>query len=399
MQQQHTNVVALLLLLLITPCLAEAQKKELSQAQAYIKSGKDLDKAEKLMTDLLKKDATNKDNKKIYLTWFEAVSKQYEQANERLYLKQKQDTAVFFALARRLFTVGETLDSVDMRPDKKGRIDPEYRQKHAERLNALRSNLYNGGIFFVRRSDWRQAQDYFETYIDCQRQPLFSGYDYLHTDTRMAEAAYWATYCGYRQHDAVVTLRHRELALQDSTKAPFTLMYVAEARRWLNDGELYLETLQKGFGRFPRFYYFFPRLMDEYNSRGRYDDALATTEAALAADSTNQLFLFAKSAALLSLQRYEEAAQLCDRLIVLNDTMAAAYLNAGTAYMNMALKLDPRKDKKQLRATYQKARTYMERYRQLAPDDKDKWAPALYRIYLNLNMGKQFDEIDLLLRR
>ena len=40
----------------------------------------------------------------------------------------------------------------------------------------------------------------------------------------------------------------------------------------------------------------------------------------------------------------------------------------------------------------------MERYRQLAPDQQRKWGPVLYRIYLNLNMGRQFDEIDQLLK-
>jgi hypothetical protein len=36
----------------------------------------------------------------------------------------------------------------------------------------------------------------------------------------------------------------------------------------------------------------------------------------------------------------------------------------------------------------------MERYRQMAPEQKAKWLPALYTIYLNLNMGKEFEEID-----
>ena len=36
----------------------------------------------------------------------------------------------------------------------------------------------------------------------------------------------------------------------------------------------------------------------------------------------------------------------------------------------------------------------MERVRQLQPENKDRWAPLLYRIYLNLNMGKEFDEMD-----
>ena len=33
----------------------------------------------------------------------------------------------------------------------------------------------------------------------------------------------------------------------------------------------------------------------------------------------------------------------------------------------------------------------------ILPDEKKKWAPVLYRIYLNLNLGRQFDEIDKLL--
>ena len=79
-----------------------AQKKELSLAKTYLKSGKDLDKAEKLMTDLLKKDPENQKNEKIYLTWFQIVTKQYEIANEKLYLKQKYDTTAFFDLTRPL---------------------------------------------------------------------------------------------------------------------------------------------------------------------------------------------------------------------------------------------------------------------------------------------------------
>lgn len=41
----------------------------------------------------------------------------------------------------------------------------------------------------------------------------------------------------------------------------------------------------------------------------------------------------------------------------------------------------------------------MERYRALAPNQKDKWAPALYNIYLNLNMGKKFEEITKILQQ
>ena len=52
---------------------AQAQKKELGQARTYIKSGKDYDKAEKLMTDLIAKDSASRYNKKVYATWYESV--------------------------------------------------------------------------------------------------------------------------------------------------------------------------------------------------------------------------------------------------------------------------------------------------------------------------------------
>ena len=120
---------------------------------------------------------------------------------------------------------------------------------------------------------------------------------------------------------------------------------------------------------------------------------------ALQSDSLNELFLFAKSTMLLNLGRYTECLDYSQRLIRQNNQMADAYYNAGTACLNIALGMDSRKNKKQVVKMYQQALPYMETYRKLAPEEKQKWAPALYRIYFNLNMGKQFDEIDKILKK
>ncbi len=390
--------VWMLLLLVVATDTLYAQKKEISQARTYIKSRKNYDKAEQLMTTLLR-DSANRENKRIYQIWLEAVKGQYDQANERLYLKQKQDTAVFFGYVRRMLTVAETLDSIDMRPDKKGRVNPVYRAKHAAMLDQMRGNLFNGGTYYVRKSAWQQAFDYMEAYIDCARQPLFEAYRYDSTDVRRPEAAYWATYSAYMMHEPVLTLRYRQLALQDSARADFTLQFVAEAWRWIGDEDSYVQTLQEGFRRYPMFPYFFPRLVDAYNSKGQYDRALAVSDSALVVCDSCQLFLFAKSSALLRLEQYSECIDVCDRLISLNDSLAEPYFNAGSAYVALAEGIDQRQEKKLQKMAYQSALPYMERYRQLMPAEQQKWGPVLYRIYLNLNMGRQFDEIDRLLRR
>lgn len=377
--------ILLLLLLMITPCLIWAQKKELNQARSSIKSGK-YDDAVKVLSNLLK-DSTNRTNKRIWLAYYDAVRGQYEQGNEKLYLKQKYDTATFFSNVKKMLTVAETLDS----------LAPEYRKSHSAQQNNYRANLFNGGAFFIHKGKWAEAFDYYQAYIDCARQPLFEAYRYDSTDVRLPEAGYWATYCGYKLQDPVLTLRHRQLALRDSSKADFTLQFVAEARKWLKDDELYRETLEEGFRRYPLFTYFFPRLMDLYTSRGQYEKALALADSALAVNDSSELFIFAKSTVLLHLEKYAESIKYSEMLISRNPQLVEPYFNAGTAYVNIAGRLDQRRERKLMRKSYEKARPYIEQYRQMMPKEQDKWAPVLYRIYLNLNMGKQFDEIDRLI--
>ena len=372
-----------------------AQRKQIGEARTYLKSGKNFDKAEKLMTDLLK-DSANRENKRIYEIWFQSVQRQYEQANEKFYMKQRQDTAQFFSLVRRLFTISFRLDSLDARPDKKGKVDPELRKDVARDMIGYRTNLFFGGSYFVRKGDFKKAYDYFETYIDCRRQPLFTGYDFSE-EPRMAEAAYWATYSGYRMEEPVLTLRYRDLALCDTARRNWTLQYVAESWKALNDDSMYVATLWQGFNDYPVWPYFFPRLMDSYQNQP--EKALEVADQALRVDSTSRLFLFAKSVTLLKLDRFSESLDYSERLIKRYPDMADAYYNAGTAYLNIALRMDPVRHKKQIKKMYQNALPYMEKYRQLAPDDQQKWAPALYRIYFNLNMGKQFDEIDKILKK
>ena len=375
-----------------------AQKKELSQARTILKSGKNGGEAERLMTGLLK-DSANRDNKRIYAVWYESVLMQYQAVNEKFYMNQQQDTAQFYELTRRLFSIAETLDSLDMKPDRKGKVNLEYRKHHSEQLFKYRPNLFYASTYYVRKGDFKKAYSFSEVYLDCANQPLFGDYQLKETDTRLPEAAYWATYSGYRMNDPVLTLRYRCLALRDTAKAAFTLQYMAEARRWLKDDSLYAATLAEGFRRYPQNVYFFPRLIDYYTTRNKSDEALQVVDYALESNDTSALFLYAKATVLFHLGRYDESIALSDTLIALNDSMPDPYYNAGTCYLNKAVQLHPMREKKQLSQMYQKARPYMERYRQLAPSEKQKWGPALYRIYLNLNMGKQFDEIDRLLKK
>lgn len=382
---------------------AAALKKDISQAKTYLKAGNNLSKAEQLMEKHLK-DSANRNNERLWLIMFDAVRKQYDQGNEKLYLKQAYDTSSFFNLTKKMFTILEAVDSIDARPNSAGVVKPQYRRKHAEFLNDYRQNLFNGGIFFVRKQKYVEAYSFFDKYIDCAIQPLFGQFNYSETDSMMPEAAYWAVYCGYKNQDPKATLHHTYLALKDTAHYCMMLQYLAETYKLENDTVRYLETLNEGFKKYPLFPFFFPRLLDAYTHQGEWYKVLEIAEMAMKKDTASVYYPQVQGTALLNLNRYDECIKASDQLIARNDSLPEPWYSAGMSYFNQAVALDKNvrlsnKERLRMQELYKKAMTYMERFRQLAPDQQERWVFPLYTIYLNLNMGTEFDEIDRLIKK
>jgi hypothetical protein len=124
------------------------------------------------------------------------------------------------------------------------------------------------------------------------------------------------------------------------------------------------------------------------------------TSKVLAADTTDFSAKVVKQTLLLNLARYDECVALGDKLIAQNDSVSDVYYNNALAYYNQTLGLEKgpankRKEReKKLQCLYRKCRPYMEKFRALQPNERTKWRPVLYNVYLNLNMGKEFSEIN-----
>lgn len=383
--------------LIIIALSACAQKKEISQAQANIKSGKNLESAEANMRKLLV-DSANKENIKIRYTLAEAIRVQYEQGNEQLYLKQKYDTASLFLTVYRLFKACESLDSLDAKPDKKGKIKLKFRKHNAEYLNGYRKNLFVGGGYFLSKQKYQSAFDLLDCYLDCVQQPLFKSLNLNINSDIARKAAYLATFCGIKLNRDDLAFKYHETALEYLPGRENTLRYLSEISQ--KDTASYIKFLNLGLKEFPKSDYFFTHIIDYYTGIGQQDTALSIADNSLSNDSNNILFLYAKSNILLNIGKYKDCITVCNSIISLNDTIADAYYNAGVAYLNLAFesgKGERIKNKSEIKEYYKKSLPYMKRYRELAPDQKDKWASALYNIYLNLNMGNEFEEISRIL--
>ena len=390
-------------LILMSPVAASAQKKEIQTAKDQVKAGKNLDQAAASMKKLLA-DSVNRTNRKIWTIYFDAVRKQYEQGNEKLYLKQKYDTAQLFNYTRQLFEVALQFDSVEAVPDKKGRMNLDFRKGHKDYLAHIRSNLYNGGIWFLNKQKYQDAYKFFDCYIGCAEQPMFKSYNYMEKDKHLPTAAYYAVYSGYKMKDPKATLHHSYVALKDTVHYNYMLQYLAETYALEKDTARYVASLKEGFKRVPTFPFFFPRLVEHYVNNAQLDSAMVVVDEALTVVPDSDLYLAAKSNLLLDQGKLKECIEVSQKVIGVNPEMPEPYYNAGISYFNQAVEQDKnsqnsRQVKAQVEADYKKALPYLVKYRELEPKEQGKWAFPLYTIYLNLNMGKEFDEIDKVMRQ
>ncbi|WP_278820995.1 tetratricopeptide repeat protein [Hoylesella nanceiensis] len=397
--------IQLLIILLFAGCSLSlmAQKKEISQVKQMIKKSNNLNQAEQIMRDLLK-DSANIHNDKVWNTLFDVLNKKYLNGNEALYLKRPCDTTQFYNNIAEMFKVAICFDSIQVKDNKPQKEINKSRENYANMLLSTRANLFNGGVFFIRKKDYNNGFDLLSLYITTAHHAIFSSYNLPQKDKHLPEAAYWTVFCGYKIQDANKALCYAPLALTDSTHYANTLQYLSEIYKMNRDTVRYEQTLREGFDKYPVSPFFFSRLISFYASEDNYSEGLDLVERALAIDSLNHSFRFAKSSILYHLKRYDQCIDISKSLLAEKDTTSGILLNIGLSYFNKAVDLSTKvgnvgKNKSKINSLYTKALGYLEEYRKREPQDKDKWAVALYTIYLNLNMGKEFEEIDKLLRK
>lgn len=373
-------------------------------AKLALKNSNNHDAAEQgLLAALPREDVDNKDRARIFYTAALLQQNLNGVHNRSAYLKQKYDTVAFFATTLRMYQHLMNCDSVDMIPNAKGVVKRKYQSDVASLMKKHRKNLLNGGIFQMKKKAYPVAFDYMDAYLKTNRNPK---------DTIISRVSYWATICAYNAKNPVNTRRYIDAAIAwaDSAQKPVLQEYKARTYVWQNDEKNWLKELNTGVKRYPEHDYFFLNLLDWYNTHHQYEQGLALADSLLDVHHEKPLFWYAKSLLSLGKEDYQNCIQFSDSCIIRDKNYADAYYNKGLSFCNLALIAqqdacndlkDPKciEDRRVIQSLYQSARPCMEKVRQLQPENSARWASPLYRIYLNLNMGKEFDEIDAVLKK
>lgn len=156
---------------------------------------------------------------------------------------------------------------------------------------------------------------------------------------------------------------------------------------------------------YPEHSFFFGHLIDYYSNNNKFDEAMQFADDMLAKDPNNTFYLYVKGYLYHNMKDYDKAIEFYKKTIEVDPNYAEAYSNLGLIYCLQAQDFsekattdvnDPKykEDQATLKVFYEKARPNYEKARELKPDQKDLWLNGLYRVYYNLQMGPEFDEID-----
>ena len=393
------------MVLLMAVSFAFAQEKNVKEAKSIAGEVKpDFAKAEQLINEAL----TNPETKDNAATWDVAgyIQKRInEKEMENAYLRKPYDTLKVYNSVLNMYNYYVKCDELAQIPNEKGKIKNKYRSANSKTILAERPNLINGGIQYFNLNKHEDALKYFAAYVDAATLPMMEKENLLEKDTILPQVAYYATLAADRVGDKDAVMKYAQYALKDKENGQFAMQLLTDAYKAKGDTAKWVEKLQEGIVKFPENQYFFANLVDYYSSSNQNDKAMQFADDMLAKDPNNKLYLYVKAYLYHNMKDYEKAIEFYKKTLDIDPAYAEACSNLGLVYLLQAQEYadkapadinDPNYATAQaeIKKFYEAAKPYYEKARELKPDQKDLWLQGLYRVYYNLNMGPEFEEIE-----
>ena len=406
-----------------------AQEKSVKEAKKIANAVQpDFAKAEELINQAL----TNPETKDQAETWNVAgfiQKRRSEKEMENAYLRKPYDTLQVYNSALNMCKYYFKCDELAQIPNEKGKIKNKYRKANASAILAERGNLINGGIQFYNMYLENQNKEYgnkalgfFGTYVDIAANPMFADNETVKADTLLPQIAYYAAMVATRLEDYPSVLKYAPYAKDDKEVGKYAMEFVSSALKAQGDTAKWVASLQEGVQKYPEHQFFFGNLIDYYSNNNKYDEAMQFADNMLAKDPNNTFYLYVKGylyhnqyTTLKDQKKDAEATAALDKAIEfyqktteIDPNYAEAYSNLGLVYCLQAQDFseksttdvnDPKykEDQDALKVFYEKAKPCYEKARQLQPERKELWLNGLYRVYYNLQMGPEFEEIESLM--
>ena len=300
-----------------------------------------------------------------------------------------------------------------MQPNEKGKVKIRFRQNNQQRVQNIRLNLINAGLYDYNHKNMEGALAKWALYLDSPLEALFTGVPDvadLSKDQYRSEIAYYAGLVAYQMKDHATAVKYAKMAGEDPKKAgeanEIILFSMKETMKTQADSTEYVNMLKKLHKDSPEEERFFNLLM-EYYTRSNNMKALAEwAEEEIALDPENKMAWALKGEVQMNNREWDAAVESYKKAIEIDPDFIQCVFNAGVCLNSKAIELkDKLADKNtggltkanadKVKAILTEALPYLERAKELDPDrEKVRWAYPLYQIYYSLGDKAKSDEME-----
>lgn len=384
---------------------AFAQKNAVSGAERLIKDAKpDFNEARGLIKGALENAETANDAK----TWYVAgqiEDTQFSAENTKQILGQQPNEPVMYEALGNVLPYFLKAYDLDQQPNEKGKVKPRYEKSIKTTLSANHIYYINGGAFYFDQRDYKKAMNFFDQYVEISNLPMFKGEKTAERDSNFMMCQFYAAVAAMQVDDSKLAIEKLNQAKNSPFRQHDVYQYLCYEYEQAKDSVNLEKTFKEGMQVFPDSSYYLLNLINIYIYSNRNEEATNLLNTAIAQDPNNsQLYHAMGSVYESGIKDPVKAEEYYTKALSLDPNNAAALSNLGRIFYNQGVnKLgeanlisDAKKyneEKEIAKEFFRKALPHFEKAHQINPKERE-YMTALRGIYYNLDMSKEFDEME-----
>ncbi len=339
--------------------------------------------------------------------------------------QQPLDTALFASALDKMVDGFSKSYIYDHTPDAKGKVKAKYDADNVRTLEGCLDYYFYAAIFNNQNGDLKKAGEYFKKHVDFPSIPALAA----KKDSILAAkkdnyetASYYGAIINYQLKDYKGVLDIVDSALKTDNEEYKHDLYLMKAEAVLQttqDTVQYCNVMKDAVLNMKDNQSFADGLVSIYYQQKNAPAALESLNSMLATNPNSDNLWYIKGVVQMNLQEdfagaresFEKALALNPDNLKANSNMGIAFINEGAsmreagkfklldlASVTSKQKAAYDKELAEFKSFYEKALPYLEKAQSIAPDQPKVWAPALQRVYYNLDQKAKADEMDDILR-
>jgi tetratricopeptide (TPR) repeat protein len=384
---------------------AFAQKKAVSEAERISKDAKpDFNEARTTIKGALENPETANDAK----TWYVAAQiedAQFTAENTKQILGQQPNEPVMYDALYNSLPYYLKAYELDQLPNEKGKVKPKYAKNIKSTLSVNHVYYMNGGIYYFEKGEYKKACDFWEQYLQIADLPFINENPTAAKDSSYMSIQFYLSVAAAQVNDSEYAIRNMERAKNFPYRQSDVYQYLVGEYQMLKDTANIQRTLEEGYTLFPDTSFFVLHLINLYIHQNENEKAVDLLTKAIDNDPNNvDLYQAMGSVYESGLENPEKAEFYYKRAAEIDSENPVMLSNIGRIYYNQAanklgeanLISDAAKyneEKGLAKELFRKALPYFQKAYEKDPTSME-YMTALRGIYYNLDMGKEFGEID-----